>query len=282
MVSSPEPISGEDVARHYDQLDRYYREIWGEHVHHGYWKTGRETPEEAARAMVDAVIDRAQIKPGMRVLDVGCGYGATARIVAQECLAEVTGLTISAMQHRRAEESTGAESNPKYILEDWLENRRETGSFDVVVALESTEHMADKQRAVSEMARVLKPGGRVVMVGWLAGDRRTRWQDRHLLEPICRGGRLAALGTAREYGEWISAAGLALEEELDISVQVARTWPAFVWQFGIRMLRRPSYLRLLLGARHNDRVFASTVIRIWLAYKLGALRMVIFTAVKPE
>ncbi len=281
MVSSPEPISGEDVARHYDQLDRYYREIWGEHVHHGYWKTGHETREEAARAMVDAVIERARIRPGMRVLDVGCGYGATARIIARECHAEATGLTNSAMQHHHAEASTGAESNPKYVLEDWLQNRRDTGSFDVVVALESTEHMSDKRRALSEMARVLKPGGRVVVVGWLAGDRRTRWQDGHLLEPICHGGRLAALATAREYEEWISAAGLALEETTDISAQVSRTWPAFAWQFGAQMLRRPSYLRLLLSARNEDRVFVSTVIRIWLAYKLGALRMVIFTALKP-
>src|SRR4051812_28214092 len=152
MGSSPEPISGADVARHYDQLDRYYREIWGEHVHHGYWKTGRETPEEAARAMVDAVIERAKIKAGMSVLDVGCGYGATARVLARECGAQVTGVTISEMQYRHAMEGRRPESNPTFILEDWLQNRREPDSFDVVIAIESTEHMPDKQRVFSEMA----------------------------------------------------------------------------------------------------------------------------------
>ena len=282
MVSSPEPISSADVARHYDQLDRYYREIWGEHVHHGYWKTGRETPEEAARAMVDAVIDRAQIKPGMSVLDVGCGYGATARIIAREFHAYATGVTISAMQHGHAEESTYPDSNPRFVLEDWLQNGQTTGSFDVVLALESTEHMPDKPRALSEMARVLRPGGRLVVVSWLAGDQRTPWQDAHLIKPICQAGRLATVGTAPEYEEWIAQSGLKLEERIDISAQVAKTWPVCAWRFGIGLLRHPSYLRLLLSARNDDRVFVTTVIRIWLAYKLGALRMVIFTAVKPQ
>jgi tocopherol O-methyltransferase len=281
MVSSPASISGADVARHYDQLDRYYREIWGEHVHHGYWKKGGETREEAARAMVDAVIDRARIKPGMDVLDVGCGYGATARVIAQECGAQVTGVTISAMQHRHAEEGTNPGGNPAFVLEDWLQNRRASSSFDVVIAIESTEHMPEKQRVFSEMARVLKPGGRLVVVAWLAGDHRTPWQDAHLLEPICRAGRLAAVGTTADYRNWINAAGLALEEEVDISRQVSKTWPMCAWRFATGLLRHPSHLRLLLSAKNDDRVFATTVIRIWLAYRLEAMRMVIFTASKP-
>src|SRR3954453_14603569 len=103
MVFSPSPITTGDVARHYDQLDRFYRGVWGEHVHHGYWKTGRETHAQALRAMVDLVIERANLKPGMSVLDIGCGHGETARILAKERAVEVTGVTLSEAQQRFAE-----------------------------------------------------------------------------------------------------------------------------------------------------------------------------------
>jgi tocopherol O-methyltransferase len=52
-----------DVAAHYDTLDQFYREIWGEHVHHGYWRTGHETPEDAAAALVELVADRLDLMP---------------------------------------------------------------------------------------------------------------------------------------------------------------------------------------------------------------------------
>ena len=48
MIFPTVPQTTEAVAAHYDELDAFYREVWGEHVHHGYWASGRETPEAAA------------------------------------------------------------------------------------------------------------------------------------------------------------------------------------------------------------------------------------------
>ena len=49
----PLALRGKDVAGHYDELDAVYREIWGEHVHHGLWRTGRESVAEATHALAD-------------------------------------------------------------------------------------------------------------------------------------------------------------------------------------------------------------------------------------
>jgi tocopherol O-methyltransferase len=62
-----------DVAAHYDTLDPFYRELWGEHVHHGYWRTGDETPKDAADALVGLVAERLDLAPGQTVCDIGCG-----------------------------------------------------------------------------------------------------------------------------------------------------------------------------------------------------------------
>ncbi|WP_218280060.1 class I SAM-dependent methyltransferase [Verrucomicrobium spinosum] len=170
MVESSLPISVDDVARHYDQLDGFYREIWGEHVHHGLWETGSESSYEAVRAMSHLVAIKAALVPGAEVCDLGCGYGGTSRLLADEYGARVTGLTVSPAQQRYAVDVTRTPGNPSYLVEDWMCNQRPDAVFDALVAIESTEHMADKARVFSEVARVLKPGGRMVVCAWLAGE----------------------------------------------------------------------------------------------------------------
>src|SRR5690348_17413098 len=90
-----------DVASHYDTLDPFYREIWGDHVHHGYWQTGHETAEEAASALVDIVAHRLDLARGQALCDVGCGYGATAHQLAETYDVAVTGVTLSMRQYTR-------------------------------------------------------------------------------------------------------------------------------------------------------------------------------------
>ena len=82
MIHARRLPSLSEIGGHYDELDRFYREMWGEHVHHGLWLSGRETPEQAARQMVCYIARIAGIKPRDRVCDVDSGYGAS-RAVAQ-------------------------------------------------------------------------------------------------------------------------------------------------------------------------------------------------------
>jgi tocopherol O-methyltransferase len=264
------------VAAHYDELDVFYREVWGEHVHHGYWATGRETDEGAAEALVDLLAERMGFLPGEEVCDIGCGYGAAARHLAERCGVNVAGVTVSAAQARVAAErlqaSPPARGKIAVVVQDWLSNRFADASFARAYAIESSEHMVDKQRFFDEAARVLRPDGVLGVFVWLACDSPKPWEIRHLLEPICREGRLPSMGDEADYRRWASLAGLRTVSVEDLSGRVRRTWSICARRLLGKMLTQPRYLRFLFDGSSSNRVFALTLLRLLAAYRTGSMR----------
>jgi len=269
------------VAEHYDELDPFYREIWGEHVHHGLWNTGRETPDEAVEALIAHLADTLGLQPGQHICDVGCGYGATAEWLAQHHDVHVTGVTLSSAQLRQAQTRSAASPLLHFIRQDWLENTFGDESFDAVIAIESSEHMPDKQRFFDETFRTLRPGGRLAVYAWLSRSKARPWEEHYLLEPICREGRLPGMGSEAEYRAWASNAGLLVDGFEDLSVRVRRTWALCTGRVMTKLLTHPQYRRYLLDARAKNRIFALSVPRIWIAYLTGSMRYGLLTAHKP-
>jgi tocopherol O-methyltransferase len=265
------------VARHYDELDPFYRDIWGEHVHHGLWLSGDETPERAVEQLVEHVAGALALRADEAVIDVGAGYGGTARRLASLYGVHVTGLTVSAAQHahaQRASQVTRGSAN--VLLRDWLSNELPSGSADAIVAIESTEHMADLPLALAEMRRVLRPGGRVAICAWLAGDGATAWQRRFLLHPICRESRLATLTTAGAFDDLLRDAGFTRVAHEDLTGKVRRTWAVCLRRLVHRALTDGRYWRYGVGAGNRERVFLAAMLRIQVAFALGAMRYGLF------
>ena len=280
MILPSRSIAASDVADHYDELDVFYREVWGEHVHHGLWRTGRESDVEAAEQLVTHLADTIALHDGERVVDIGAGYGATARLLAERYGVDVTAFTISRAQFDVAS-TKPALSGVWYLLQDWLRNDLPSGSADAAIAIESTEHMLDKAGAFAEAYRVLRAGGRLAVCAWIARERPSRWEERHLLEPICREGRLAGMGSESEYRALLADAGFADVRLEDLSSAVKRTWPKCARGVGARLLRDARYRRFLFDDKSRNRVFALTLLRIWAAYQTGAMRYLLFVAHKP-
>jgi len=277
LIAAREKIDATAVAAHYDELDSFYRDVWGEHVHHGLWRTGSETREEAVRALVNLVADAARIRRGMCVCDIGCGYGATARMLVEEREAEVTALTISPAQYAFARSRSEDAANPRFVLCDWLVNDLPAANFDAAIAIESSEHMPDKAGFFAQARRVLRPNARLIICAWFASDAPKRWEERWLLEPICREGRMPDLGTVADYVRLADAAEFKREAFEDLTSSIAPTWPKIAHRFLMKLLSQPAYVRFLFNRHARNRVFALTILRIWLAYRCGAMRYGIFT-----
>ncbi len=281
MITPKRVQTTASVAAHYDELDVFYREIWGEHVHHGYWATGRESVEAAVEALVDLLAARLKLADGQEICDIGCGYGATARYLAAHFGVAVTGFSVSAAQVARAKLIVPAAGAVVFETRDWLANGAADQCFDRAYAVESSEHMPDKQRFFDEAYRTLKPGGLFAICAWLAADAPRPWEVRHLLEPICREGRLTSMGDEADYRFMAARAGFEVLTVEDISAQVSRTWRICAWRFLRMALTKPRYLRFLLNRRETNRVFALTLFRLVLAYRTQAMRYCVLTCRKP-
>jgi tocopherol O-methyltransferase len=142
--------------------------------------------------------------------------------------------------------------------------------------------MEDKRRFFAEAARVLRPGGRLVVCAWLACDEPSRRDLRHLLEPICREGRLPSMGTEQDYRRLAAAAGLEAVAFDDLSRQVRRTWSICARRVGWKLLTDGGARRMALDREVRNRVFLLTLPRMMIAFRKGALRYGVFAWRKPE
>lgn len=128
------------VRDEYDRLSAHYEARWHRYV----------------AQTVRGTLERAAIAPGERVLDVGCGSGALLRAVGRGIGADLS-MAMLAEAKRNLRRLVGADA-------ERLPFR--AGRFDVVVSTSSFHFWPSPERALAEIRRVLRPGGRFVLTDW--------------------------------------------------------------------------------------------------------------------
>ncbi|CAK0793838.1 unnamed protein product [Prorocentrum cordatum] len=216
-------------------------------MHHGYyddgsWRSLEEHKAAQVRMMEEMLVWAGVPKPGAQdapesVLDVGCGVGGASRFLQRKFGASyVQGITLSPEQCRRARlmsEQAGQGSACRFDVADALNMPFPDNSFDLVWSLESGEHMPDKPQFMAEMARVCKPGGRVILVTWVhrtLGDGEVlSARERRLLARINRAYHLPEWCSIADYAQ-IAEGGLGMVgvRTTDWTEQIKPFWMAVI------------------------------------------------------
>jgi 27-O-demethylrifamycin SV methyltransferase len=154
-----------EPAAHYDRVMAAWQLLLGDELHYGVFDRGDEPLDVATGTLTERMIAAADLAPGLRVLDVGCGSGAPARTIAGRFGVEVVGITTSAVGVETARRRTAEAGVDGLTFEqrDGTANGFGDASFDRVWVMESAHLMRDKDALVAECARVLRPGGRLVL-----------------------------------------------------------------------------------------------------------------------
>jgi len=193
--------------------------------------------------MTRAIVEAAQVQPGMRVLDVACGTGepsiSLAALLADT--GEVVGVDLSPAPLKIAEERAAQRglANARFEQADAHHLPFTDNSFDCITSRLGIMFFSDLPRALAEMRRVLKPAGRAVLLVWGSMEQ-PYFQTtigtvlRMLPDAIVPGSgiRMFALGTDGALSKALRESGFATVEER--SVTVDWTWlgtPEEVWEY---------------------------------------------------
>jgi tocopherol O-methyltransferase len=228
----------EKIREFYDLVSSHFHDLWGEHLHHGYWIRGNETKESAQIQLIEHLAQAANIRGGDRILDVGCGTGASSIYLAQRYKVEATGITISPVQARLARQAAAkAKVNADFILMD-AEAMKIDKLFDVVWSVESISHYQDIAKFFAAAAKLLPPNGRFAVVDWFKKQNLNPAEYKRDILPIEKG-MLVELKTMQEYEAWMRSSGLKVNKIEILNKNCAKTW-----DLGLDIIKKKSLWKL--------------------------------------
>ena len=231
----------QDIREFYDASSGLWEDIWGEHMHHGYYGRNGNYKLDRRQAQIE-LIEELLLWAGynehnesnvpQNIIDVGCGIGGSTMHLAQKFGSTATGITLSPVQASRAKEravEASLDSQVRFEVANALEMPFADHTFDLVWSLESGEHMPDKAKFLQECYRVLKPGGKMILATWchretdsLAGEL-TESEVAHLKE-IYRVYCLPYVISLSEYRAIATQCGFKNLTSADWSIAVEPFW----------------------------------------------------------
>ena len=202
------------AATYYDSqdADQFYEQVWGgEDIHIGLYAAPDEAIATASDRTVHALLDLAsQLPQGGCVVDLGAGYGGASRRLARWSQRPVHAINISTVEndrHRRLNVDAGLEQRITVHDASFEQVPVAEASADLVWSQDAILHAGDRARVLSEVSRLLKPGGCFVFTDPMAAD----GVEMGLLQPILDRIHLPDLASPARYKAWGEAVGLMME-----------------------------------------------------------------------
>jgi len=202
------------VDLHYEDpgVDKLYHRIWGEDIHYGIYESENEPIAAATQRAKAEMAKPLALTPEWLVLEVGCGYGATARFLAERYGCKVVATNIASGQLRRAQEATKATAVAELVrfeVADYHDLPYGDGQFDCWWCQEALVHSPDKLLVLQEAHRVLKPGGYAVVSDQIFRPNRLTQEE---LQAVRERYHTERISGPNDYADMIREAGFELIE----------------------------------------------------------------------
>ncbi|MBI2557863.1 class I SAM-dependent methyltransferase [Candidatus Woesearchaeota archaeon] len=262
------------VKEHFDFVTPYYHKLWGEHIHHGYYITGKETKKEATERLLQIISERAGIPKKAKVLDAGSGLGGTAKFLAKNKKCTTIGITISPLQINAAYElNKNTIPKPVFMLQD--ANRLSFNEkFDAIIAIEVLSHLTNRKYFFKKAADILEKNGTISIGAWLKDADLPRRKYSKFIKPIEKG-MVVNLPNINEYIGHFNKNNLRLIYYEDASKHVEHTW-----DITLDILKNPELWRIARKNGHAVIEFLKAFKAMKKGYASGAFRYGIIIAQK--
>lgn len=258
----------EALSAYYDATWIDYRVLWLNRrnlsIHFGYTDATTTSHAHALEQMNAILAERAALRPGERVLDAGCGVGGSSFWLAERRGANVVGVTpvrSQVLRARRFAARRQLDGRVSFEQASFISTGLADGSFDVVWALESLCHASDKGAFYREAARLLRPGGRIIVAEYIRRKRSYDETNERLLHSWLDGWAIPDLDSCDEHMAHLATAGFTSCACDDVTVYVRpslhRLHRLSYWSYPLALLLRAVGLRSAVqqgnvrGSRHQ-------------------------------
>lgn len=267
------------IAKFWDGISESWREIWGPHIHHGYYENNQSpTPLQAQEKLIQKLTELFVIPEQSYILDVGCGMGGSSIYLASQYQTHVTGITLSPKQVGIATQAAAAANiqHVKFEIGDALSlENQQSNSFDIVWSLESCEQFIDKNLFIQQALRVLKPGGKLMLATWCSDRESYAGKHAKQYKKLCHAFDLPYMPTIEHYRSLLQANGFSIECEFDWTKNVEKSW-----DIGILQIKNYSILKLLKLSGWRGFRFAQQVRLMRDAFRHQKIKYGVFVATK--
>ena len=207
------------INHYYDLVTDFYQYGWGDSFHFAP-RLKNESFEASLKRYELFIAQKMNLRPGEKVLDVGCGIGGPIKVIAQETGSKITGINNNDYQIQKAKinlKKAGLESLCSFVKADFMNMPFADGEFDAVYQIEATAHAPDKIKVYSEIFRVLKPGGIFAGYEWCLTELYDSSNPCHcqLKKQIEAGNALPNLPYISDIKEALKTAGFEILEATD-------------------------------------------------------------------
>jgi SAM-dependent methyltransferase len=276
------------MERMFAAVGDLYAEHWNDFFHFALFAGDDESWEDAFRRTHARYLDALRVARAERVIDLACGRGGFAHLLAQNTEGQVLGIDIAPAQFAACRRFR--RPNLRFLHHDIMSVEALGESFDAVALLDAECYLPDKRLAIARIARVMRPGARLLLLAWCRQDGLNRVQEELVLHPFMRAWAIPSLETAAGYRRHLADAGLRLLEIDDLNDRAARNWE-FGYRQALEAVRNPTLSRaariVWTGIREGadairlikDQFAAALYIKA--GFDAGFLRYVLLLAEKP-
>lgn len=267
------------IAKFWDTISSGWNEIWGPHIHHGYYENNELiAPVEAQVRLIEKISALMKIRKGQKILDAGCGLGGSSIFLAENFGADVSGITLSRIQAEMAARKA-VDANVKNVsfrVENALQMKSfKNEIFDLVWSLESCEQFFDKAQFIRQAERTLKKNGKLMLATWCSSKDVYSGRDAKAYKRLCLAFDLPYMPSRDYYSKTLKASGLQIEKALDWTKNVEQSW-----DIGISLVKAYSFFKILRTTGLRGLIFTRQLRLMQQAYRDNMLVYMVFVCSK--
>ena len=226
------------IQKFYDIGSPYFLEFWGEHIHDGYYITGKESKHEAQENLIQFLSEKAAIQRGARILDVGCGIGGTSIYLSKNFDAITIGITISQVQVEMAKKFAHQRNiNCSFQVMD-AEQMDFPKPFDIIWMVGVLTHLTDQKRFLKQSSKFLNKKGKFVLLDWMIAEDITSSENNYIRK-VSHGMLIPNFYSMNTYLKWFIKYGYRIAYAEDITGHTIKTWDVM-----LSIIKKPSLWKL--------------------------------------